>query len=324
MRRSWWSVVAASVLAPSLLVACTEHAGRSASPPLSEPAAVASVQPSTVASPPASIVPALVGVEATESPVDAANFPAGACVRFSSDGVNKGATIFLDAGHGGPDPGGYGPQTNGRTIEEKTVTLAVVRYAAAALHKLGFTVVVSRTTDTAVAKLTASDRNGTLLTVAGLHADLVARVRCADEAHANVLVSVHANSGGSSLDAGSLTTYDAARTFSAANLLLAQLLQKNILAQLNSRGWAIPDAGVLADTDVGNAVSAAGANYGHLIILGPAAAGFLATPSSMPGALIEPLFLTDPFEANVAASAAGQALIANGIVVAVQQFLHQT
>jgi N-acetylmuramoyl-L-alanine amidase len=40
----------------------------------------------------------------------------------------------------------------------------------------------------------------------------------------------------------------------------------------------------------------------------------------MPGALIEPLFITDPFEGSIANSARGQEVIAGGIARAVQQY----
>jgi N-acetylmuramoyl-L-alanine amidase len=40
----------------------------------------------------------------------------------------------------------------------------------------------------------------------------------------------------------------------------------------------------------------------------------------MPGALIEPLFLTDPFEGTIAASGPDQAVIAQGIVTAVGDY----
>jgi N-acetylmuramoyl-L-alanine amidase len=44
----------------------------------------------------------------------------------------------------------------------------------------------------------------------------------------------------------------------------------------------------------------------------------------MPGALIEPLYLTDPFEASIAASARGQQVIAAGIAAAAGQYLSQS
>jgi N-acetylmuramoyl-L-alanine amidase len=41
----------------------------------------------------------------------------------------------------------------------------------------------------------------------------------------------------------------------------------------------------------------------------------------MPGTVIEPLYLTDPFEGTIAASALGQHVIARGIASAVEQDL---
>jgi N-acetylmuramoyl-L-alanine amidase len=49
-------------------------------------------------------------------------------------------------------------------------------------------------------------------------------------------------------------------------------------------------------------------------------AGYFSTPSEMPGALIEPLYLTDPSEASIAASAQGQQVIALAIAEAVDQY----
>ncbi len=48
--------------------------------------------------------------------------------------------------------------------------------------------------------------------------------------------------------------------------------------------------------------------------------GYFSTPSQMPGALIEPLFITDPFEGTIAASATGQQAIATGLAQAVAQY----
>ena len=40
----------------------------------------------------------------------------------------------------------------------------------------------------------------------------------------------------------------------------------------------------------------------------------------MPGALIEPLFITDPFEGSIADSSSGQQVIAGGLAQAVEQY----
>lgn len=114
-------------------------------------------------------------------------------------------------------------------------------------------------------------------------------------------------------EAGSLTADDAARSFSQDNLRCANLLQGDVLAKLNAAGYGIPDDGVRNDTQLGSSVSAAGDAYRHLMLLGPAyPPGNFTTPSEMPGALIEPLFLSDPFE--------GQELIADGVAEAVGEY----
>jgi hypothetical protein len=70
----------------------------------------------------------------------------------------------------------------------------------------------------------------------------------------------------------------------------------------------------------GPALSDAAAAYGHLLLLGPADPGYFTTPSTMPGALIEPLFITDPYEGSLANSALGQQVIADGLTTAVEQY----
>ena len=41
----------------------------------------------------------------------------------------------------------------------------------------------------------------------------------------------------------------------------------------------------------------------------------------MPGAVIEPLYLTDPFEGSLADTAQGQMVIGRGLVAAIETFL---
>ena len=49
--------------------------------------------------------------------------------------------------------------------------------------------------------------------------------------------------------------------------------------------------------------------------------GYFSTPSVMPGAVIEPLYITDPFEGSIADSAQGQSVMAQGIATAIGQYL---
>jgi N-acetylmuramoyl-L-alanine amidase len=253
----------------------------------------------------------------------------GACVAFVPTAGDRHRTIFLDAGHGGPDPGGVGATQAGNTIDEASETLPVELDTTALLRARGYRVVVSRTHDTSVVKLRSGDVSGGELTLQGAYDDVAARDECANRAHANVLVGIYFDAGASPSNAGSVTAYDADRPFSEANLKLAELLQSSVLAALNARGWEIPDEGVQPDSELGSfdgeasegGIAQEAASYDHLLLLGPATAGYFSTASQMPGAVVEPLYITDPFEGSIAASARGQKAIAAGIASAVEKFL---
>jgi N-acetylmuramoyl-L-alanine amidase len=264
-----------------------------------------------------------------ETPLDTAEFAPGACVAFAPTKGDRHESVFLDAGHGGIDPGGVGTTTTGKTIEEANLTLPVELDAMTLLRADGFRVVVSRTSSSTVVRLRSGDESGGILTLQGSHDDVVARDVCANDAKARALVGIYFDAGSSSQNAGSLTAYDAARPFSAANLALATLVQHDVLADMNAQGWGIPNDGVLPDTALGSfvgdpssgGIAGGAASYDHLLLIGPAAAGYFTTPSEMPGALIEPLYLTDPFEGSIADTRHGQSIIARGIATAIEQFL---
>jgi N-acetylmuramoyl-L-alanine amidase len=182
---------------------------------------------------------------------------------------------------------------------------------------------MARLTDTLLLRPQPGDVAQGVLTVTGVHRDLLARVACANAAHAAVLVSLHFDAFADPTVNGAETLYDDARPFSAANLRLALLVQHAVLAQLRARGWAVPDRGVLVDSLAGTpALSATDAAYGHFVELGPAVPGWLDHPSAMPGVVCEPLFLTHPAEADVADSAPGQQAIAWGLAQAISAYFH--
>lgn len=251
--------------------------------------------------------------------LDPTAFSPGACVEYPPTSGNRNETVFLDAGHGGVDPGGVGTTESGAPVQEARETLPVELDAMALLRSDGFRVVVSRTRDGSVARLRSGDLSGGLLTLQGVHNDVAARDVCANLARANLLVGIYFDAGAAG-SAGSVTGYDAVRPFATSNLRFAKLLQSDVLAAMNAHGWQIPDEGVQPDSGLGSATSSEAIAYGHLLLLGPAERGYFSTPSEMPGALIEPLFITDPFEASLAASPTGQEVIADGIATAVEQY----
>jgi N-acetylmuramoyl-L-alanine amidase len=186
----------------------------------------------------------------------------------------------------------------------------------------GFHVVLARVADTSVAKLAGSQVVNGAITNSGAHNDTIARIACANAAAANVLVAIHFNAFDDPSASGSETFYDDARDFSPANLRLANLLEGGIQASFTRSGWQVYDRGVISDADTGHTgLTAAADAYGRLMELGPAKAGWNNYPSQMPGALVEPFFVTDPVEAQVAGSSAGQKAIAAGLEQGLLAFL---
>jgi N-acetylmuramoyl-L-alanine amidase len=315
IRVSGW--VAVIVAAPAVLVAGVVS-GLASTPRV--PAARADGSAPAVDSPSASARTGGGGQsQSVGAAIDLAYFSPGACVAFPPTVGNRHLTVFLDAGHGGPDPGAVGITTTGQVIYEADETLPVVLDTTAILRRAGFRVVMSRTGPTSVLRLGPGDTSGPLLSVTGSHDDVAARDVCANMAHADVLIGVYFNAG-AAYNAGCITAYDTARPFAADSLRLADLVQSDVLAAMNAQGWQIPDAGVQSDQGLGSSLTAADLAYGHLLLLGPAKQGYFSTPSTMPGALVEPLFITDPFEGSIAASSHGQQVIAAGLAQAVEQY----
>lgn len=256
-------------------------------------------------------------------PLDPSQFAPDACVAFAPTRGDKHKTVFLDAGHGGPDPGAAGHTSTGQPIEEKQLTLPTVLDAAHQLEANGYRVVVSRTADTAIIPMTPADLDSSGESSAGKHADTIARITCANLAKAFVMISVHFDAYTSSSVTGALTFYDPGRTFSAQSQQLAAFLQDDVIAAMDATGTTVHDRGVESSVHQGNSTSAADRAYGRLLLLGPAKPGYNDAPSAMPSALMEPLFITNGTEGTLAASEAGQQAIASGITTAVNQFATQ-
>jgi len=93
--------------------------------------------------------------------IDGSAFSSGACVAYPPTSGHRGKTVFLDAGHGGIDPGAVGSTESGQTVHEADVTLPIELDAMRLLTAGGFRDVVSRTRAESVVRLTNADAAGT-------------------------------------------------------------------------------------------------------------------------------------------------------------------
>jgi len=260
-----------------------------------------------------------VGPAAVVSQVLLPGLETGACVSLAPTRAGSGQTVFIDPGHGGMDPGVVGG-TTGHRVQEKDAALAVGMRLSALLRADGYRVVMARTQDSTVTKLAATDSVMGSLTASAEHRDLLMRAACANAAGAAALVSIHFDAYSDPTVGGTETFYDSSRTFSPASRRLATNLQTALVAALGTA-----DRGVSTDDKLAApTLTSSGSTYGHLIELGPMAPGWVDDPSRMPGALVEPLFLTNPAEAQLAGDEAGQQRMAVALEIGLVKFLSGT
>ena len=205
----------------------------------------------------------------------------GAWVKDASKDKNKKRSIFLDPGHGGSDPGAV---SGG--VREKDLTLSVYNKVSSKLASLGYTVLTSRNVDKDV--------------------DLVERAKQANNANADMLLSIHFNAGGRGVARGIETYYYQSQADRVPKInkenhnnaerlersrKLANKVQQNLLYQTgaNDRGVKRASFTVLRET-------------------------------SIPSILVELGFIDNPEERNKIKTNEYQERLANGIVDGIVEY----
>lgn len=254
---------------------------------------------------------------ATAVPKPAASPPVPAKAEAASpagqiSGARAGQPLIgLIAGHGGPDPGAVHRDAQGRAdLVEKDLTLSVVLRARELLEARGFGVVLDRERDTAV-NVRAADLNGD--GTADDADEIQARLDRLNEAGAELFISVHFNGFDSPAVRGTATYYCPDRPFATQSRRLAGLVHDALVARLKAAGAQVEDKGVQDDASLGKP-------FGHLMTLGPATPR-IARPGKMPGVVIEPLFLTNEYEAGLLKQKSTLESIAQGLAQAVEAYL---
>lgn len=143
----------------------------------------------------------------------------------------SGKTVIIDAGHGGYNPGAI---ANGSV--EKDNNLAVALLLEEQLENAGADVVMTRTTDRAVADKTTA-----------LRSELQARVDIAERYDGDIFVSIHSNSNQDANVHGAMTFYSTERSKE-----LAETIQKNLLYRTKAQDKGVENAGfyVLRNTSM--------------------------------------------------------------------------
>lgn len=177
----------------------------------------------------------------------------------------SGITVVIDPGHGGGDPGAVG--IGG--LQEKEVTLAVSQQVVALLKQKGVNAVLTRSSDQEV--------------------ELEPRVIFAEQANADVFVSIHANAfTASRTDVSGIETY----YYAGDGQSLARMIQTNLLQDLGARDRGVKQA-----------------NF------------YVIKYTDMPAALVEIGFVTGAEDAARLSSATGRSKIAQAIARAILQYV---
>jgi N-acetylmuramoyl-L-alanine amidase len=232
--------------------------------------------------------------------------------------VDERRVVFIDAGHGGSDPGWGASYILPNMPPEKDLTLDVAKRTAAYLEHAGFRVVMSRTEDVDV---NAANRDVNGDGCVDPVDEIQARVDMANASGARVLFSIHFNGLPGTQLSGSATFYNAVREFSDQNKRLADLIQAAQLNVLERFGHSARDWGAIRDDSFDTpSQSECPTGYKYYTLIGPAAAG-RPRPSTMPGVIAESMFLTYPREAELANRTDVRDALAKAYAEAIKTFL---
>ena len=203
----------------------------------------------------------------------------GSASRGNYDVLNK--VIYLDAGHGGYDPGAsyFG-------ISEKSLTLAIQSRVKAKLEAEGYQVMTTRTSDTYV--------------------DLTDRSRAANASESDIFVSIHINASGSSAAQGIETYY--------------YQPYAEYPSRINATYHANPTRLSMSDT-LANAIQSSLINATGAQNQGVKRRTFaVLRETTAPAVLLELGFLSNPQEAARLSTSAYQETLANAIVAGIKSY----
>ena len=204
-----------------------------------------------------------------------------------SNAFRRDPLVVLDPGHGGKEIGSSFTFPDGLVLVEKELTLKVAQKTSRLLGAAGLETILTRTTDRQVNEpprdLTGDDK-------INVSDDLQARIDLANSAGADLLLSMHFNGSANPAARGTQVFYSDGRPFSERSKALADLTNAAIVKALAEAGYPTSDRKAATDRSVLGGES-------HFYLLGPQGDA-IKRPSQMPAVLAEPLYLTNPDDAN--------------------------
>ena len=247
--------------------------------------------------------------------------------------------IVLDAGHGGKETGAHA-----FGVVERESNLDFAFRVEALLQEAGFDVLLTRRTRDRTRDIGEEYPDAPDFVVN--RPDLQARVDLANEAGADLFVSIHSNGANDARASGVEVYWDGQRPHAEANERLALALQESVLGSLRSMaGYRAWDRGIREDscwetsrwTGECSALFLLGPateiqrERVVALALNPAALGFApgqdvlrSRATQMPAALLELLFITNEWEAGVLKNEIARQAIAAGIVQGIERYFAET
>ncbi len=321
-------IVVALAFAGTLLVSILRGLG-SDDPPGTQ---IAGQQPPESAPP---IVESTEAIAARDSTPDANGSP-----PISDPGVSDSGqpyVVCLDVGHGGVD-WGYtrtDPETGELIAKESDLNLSIAQDIESRLETQGVEVVLTRTGD-ALVNLLGEDVNGD-----GEQAEdgdgsgeidsaddtynnldeLQARVNVCNDANADLLISIHINGSENTDLQGYEAWWAADRDFTDENEWFAKDIVEEFGLQFESAGFDVQSRGAASDRDTDiPAEDIPPDAFDGYVVLAPDKPDRNFIGSTMPGAVVEAMFLSNDDDWAVLSDPAGMDAIVNAYVSSVNAF----
>lgn len=224
--------------------------------------------------------------------------------RTASVGEAVKGVVVLDPGHGRGDPGAthYLNDGSGRwDVTEAESNQRNAELIRDELRAMGYEVYLTREG--------AGAGPGAPLPLQFITSDLYARVALAEAVDADVYLAIHGNGAVVKSISGPETWYCGKHEEGAANLDLAQRVQRAMMDGLHEYGYFPPDRGIKED-----AASHHSGDFCQFVV---------TRETAVPAALLEFLFLSNDGDARVLADDRSHVLMAQHVARAIDAFMQE-